>query len=176
MNRRLVGTAMLVLALIGCSDKSTPIGPRRRRRGKVLQPRNGSRSPITGISLVRISLGGRSARSGPSARTSATATGATKERHPAVWSIDNMDVATIDESGEGRGVGSGEATVTAQAEGLTGTVKVRVVPSYEGTWEGDYVVRTCRGSGTFDAGSWCGDGALQRWSRVADPRGSENVP
>ena len=36
-------------------------------------------------------------------------------------------------------------------------MKVRVVPSYEGTWEGDYVVRTCRASGTFNAGSWCGD-------------------
>src|SRR5688572_16966002 len=27
MNRRLAGTSMLVFALIGCSDKSSPIGP-----------------------------------------------------------------------------------------------------------------------------------------------------
>ena len=156
MNRRLAGTAMLVFALIGCSDKSTPIGPPPppSREGPATPQRLtiAHHGNLTSADFTGWTIGAKRTFSADVRYSDGS-----NKKATAVWSIDNMDVATIDESGEGRGVGSGEATVTAQAEGLTGTVKVRVVPSYEGTWEGDYVVRTCRASGTFDAGSWCGD-------------------
>ena len=62
----------------------------------------------------------------------------------ATWQSDNQNVASVDGSGKAIGLASGEATLIAHAEGLTGTLKIRVVPDYVGTWGGEYVVRACR--------------------------------
>jgi Bacterial Ig-like domain (group 2) len=73
------------------------------------------------------------------------------------WSSDNSDVATIDGTGKARGVGSGEATLIASAQGLgPGTLKIRVMPDYQGTWEGEYTVKGCRRAEAFDS-EWCDD-------------------
>jgi hypothetical protein len=83
----------------------------------------------------------------------------------AAWSSSHTAVATIDQDGNARAVGSGVVTFTAQAEGVTGTRKMQVVPRYFGAWEGDYLVRSCRASGAFDEAFWCGDSMFSRGVR-----------
>jgi hypothetical protein len=73
----------------------------------------------------------------------------------ATWQSDNQNVASIDGSGKTVGLDSGEATLIAKAEGLTGTLKIRVVPDYQGTWDGEYRVAACRATGSFRPSEWC---------------------
>jgi hypothetical protein len=80
----------------------------------------------------------------------------TESTMTATWQSDNQNVASIDGSGKAVGLDSGEATLIARAEGLTGTLKIRVVPDYVGAWSGEYAVRGCKRSGGFDSG-WCSD-------------------
>jgi hypothetical protein len=75
---------------------------------------------------------------------------------PASWSSDNTGVATIDGTGKGHGVGSGEASLVAATSHGTGVLKIRVVPNYQGTWTGDYTVRSCTAAGAFSQSDWCG--------------------
>lgn len=75
----------------------------------------------------------------------------------AAWSSDNSGVATVDGTGKAHGVNSGEATLIAATTGHgTGTLKIRVVPNYQGTWTGDYTIRGCSATGAFDPNDWCG--------------------
>lgn len=76
----------------------------------------------------------------------------------AAWSSDNTAVATVDGTGKAHGVNSGEATLIAKTttSNAQGTLKIRVVPNYQGTWTGDYTVRNCTATGAFDPGDWCG--------------------
>jgi len=43
------------------------------------------------------------------------------------WSSSNTSVATVSPAGVVRGVASGEVTITAMSEGISGTAKVSVV-------------------------------------------------
>lgn len=76
----------------------------------------------------------------------------------ATWSSDNTAVATVDGTGKAHGVNSGEATLIAKTttSNAQGTLKIRVVPNYQGTWTGDSTVRNCIATGAFDPADWCG--------------------
>jgi len=84
----------------------------------------------------------------------------------ATWQSDNQNVASIDGSGKAVGLDSGEATLIARAEGLTGTLKIRVVPDYGGTWNGEYVIRACRASGGFDPKDFCSADGFKAGQRL----------
>jgi hypothetical protein len=84
----------------------------------------------------------------------------------ATWQSDNQNVATIDPAGKAVGLNSGEATLIARADGLTGTLKIRVVPDYQGTWDGQYLIRGCRASGSFDPKDWCGADGFKAGQRL----------
>jgi hypothetical protein len=84
----------------------------------------------------------------------------------AIWQSDNQNVASVDGSGKAVGLDSGEATLIAHAEGLTGTLKIRVVPDYVGTWDGEYVIRACRASGDFNPKDWCSADAFKPGQRL----------
>ena len=74
-----------------------------------------------------------------------------------IRSSDNSTVATVDATGKAHAVNSGEATLIATTTGHgTGTLKIRVVPNYQGTWTGDYTVRGCTATGDFTPSDWCG--------------------
>ena len=68
----------------------------------------------------------------------------------ATWQSDAPAVATIDGSGRARGIDSGEATLVARVQDRTGTLRIRVVPNYQGTWGGMSTVRGCRASGDWE--------------------------
>jgi Bacterial Ig-like domain (group 2) len=84
----------------------------------------------------------------------------------ATWQSDNQNVASIDGTGKATGLDSGEATLIAKAEGLTGTLKIRVVPDYQGTWNGEYVIRACRASGGFDPKDFCSADGFKAGQRL----------
>ena len=72
------------------------------------------------------------------------------------WASDAPTVLTINAStGVATGLAAGNATITARHGGLTSTRLVRVVPHYQGTWTGRYLVSECSSSGDFSVIGWC---------------------
>jgi hypothetical protein len=90
---------------------------------------------------------------------SATATlsnGSTAQVTGAVWSSDAPNVAQV-ESATGRvtGVASGNANVSVDYQGLRGTKLIRVLPNYQGTWLGTYLIGTCTETLDFQTTGFC---------------------
>lgn len=73
------------------------------------------------------------------------------------WSSDASAVATVVAgTGAVTAVASGEVTIIVDAQGVRGTKRIRVVPSYQGIWVGTYTVNSCVQSGDFVAANLCG--------------------
>lgn len=74
------------------------------------------------------------------------------------WGSDAPGVATIESGGRVTGVASGQATIFADYQGQHATRLLRVLPDYQGRWQGDWSM-----SGCGDEGDWrgaCGELAL----------------
>ena len=69
----------------------------------------------------------------------------------ATWGSDTPSVATIDSTGRAMGVAPGLATIYADYQAMRATRLLRVVPDYQGTWQGDWSVTGCG-----DEGDWTG--------------------
>jgi hypothetical protein len=69
----------------------------------------------------------------------------------ATWGSDNLSLVAIDSTGRATGVAPGLATIYADYQGMRATRLLRVVPDYQGTWQGDFSVTGCR-----DEGDWTG--------------------
>jgi hypothetical protein len=67
----------------------------------------------------------------------------------ASWSSDNPAIASVDVSGRVTANTSGRATLTAAAEGVRATHTLRVVPDYQGQWDGVTRVVACTADGDF---------------------------
>lgn len=94
---------------------------------------------------------------GQSAQATATATlsnGAT-EAVTSGWQSDAAGVATVSAIGVVAGVANGNATISIQSGGRQGQQVVRVVPDYDGTWTGTYLVTSCAESGYFTDQRFC---------------------
>ena len=66
------------------------------------------------------------------------------------WGGDNPQVVTIDQStGRVTGVGNGRVTIWAENEGGRTTRLLRGLPSFAGTWTGNWVVEGCTANGAF---------------------------
>jgi hypothetical protein len=59
------------------------------------------------------------------------------------WQSDSMAVAAVTASGLVTGVANGFATISVTSDGVKGSKTVRVVPSYQGAWNGSYRVDRC---------------------------------
>lgn len=75
----------------------------------------------------------------------------------ATWRSDAPSVATIDGAGQARGVDTGDATLVASVRNIDGTLRVRVVPDYGRTWQGDAIVTNCRETGMWVGSGLCAD-------------------
>lgn len=74
------------------------------------------------------------------------------------WSSDNTQTATADAaSGKVTGLTLGSATIIAEHDGARGTKLTAVVPDFQGTWNGDYAITSCRASEDFQAADFCTD-------------------
>ena len=67
----------------------------------------------------------------------------------ASWTSDNPAVASVEASGRATANASGRATLTAAAEGARATHTLRVVPDYQGQWDGVTRVVACTADGDF---------------------------
>jgi hypothetical protein len=63
---------------------------------------------------------------------------------------DSSSVATVTDGGLVTGVGNGLANIFTIFGGMQGTKQIRVVPNYQGQWQGTYIVRSCTASGSFN--------------------------
>lgn len=72
------------------------------------------------------------------------------------WASDNTAIATVDNTGIVTGVGSGTVNITVTSGGKTGTIAIRCLPNYGGTWDGTYTVTACTATGDFDLYGFCG--------------------
>jgi hypothetical protein len=147
---RLAAVSVAILTLCACGGGGAPTTP--------------TPPPKTPVSVAVGPLAANVIHIGDDQAYTATVhwSDGTDSAETASWSSDNSSVATIDSGGKAHGAGSGEATLiaTTQQHG-TGTLKIRVVPNYQGTWTGDYTVRGCNATGAFPPSDWCSRDAFQ---------------
>lgn len=118
----------------------------------------GSTGPSSNPNSLAISPGTEMLRIRATETFAATLTysnGTTQAVTP-TWGSSSPTVATIDANGRATAVASGTTSLTAQHSGLTASRGLRVVPDYQGTWNGRTIVRACRHSGGFEATDFCG--------------------
>lgn len=118
---------------------------------------SGSPAPTPIPTAIAIAPGTTSLRVGQSETFTASASlsNGQSQSVQAAWQSDNDAVLSIDGTGRALGLAAGAATITAAYQGLVATRLVRVVPSFQGTWQGDYVVRTCDATGDFRTAEFC---------------------
>ena len=73
------------------------------------------------------------------------------------WSADNPGVATVDNTGRVTANGAGETNIVAEFQGLRASQRLRVVPDYQGRWNGDFSVTGCSADGDFQRGNFCAE-------------------
>jgi hypothetical protein len=78
------------------------------------------------------------------------------------WSSDNVAVATVDPTGRVTGVSNGTVTISATHQGSTASRGLRVVPDYQGLWEGLVQVKVCDQTPSFQPSTWCA-GRRTKW-------------
>lgn len=73
------------------------------------------------------------------------------------WLSDAPGVATVTNAGLVTGVANGRATIYVVAGGRQGQQVVRVVPDYQGQWNGGLLVTSCTETGIFQQIDFCDD-------------------
>ena len=73
------------------------------------------------------------------------------------WRSDNPSVATVDTTGRVTATGTGETNIVGEFQGLRATQPLRVVPDYQGRWNGDFSVTGCTADGDFQRGNFCAE-------------------
>lgn len=125
-----------LLFAVGCGENSDGPGP-----GPSPVPTSVTLTPPT--DLIKI---------GATERFSAQMSmsdGTTRPALSPVWGSDAVPVALIDAGGTVTGASAGLATIYADAEGMRGTRLLRVVPDYQGSWAGPYLIQNCTDTGAF---------------------------
>lgn len=88
--------------------------------------------------------------------TATLSDGTTRTVIPA-WTSSDPGVGTVDSTGRLDGRAHGSTNLTASYLGRDASKTVQVVNNYEGTWNGQYVIRACDDSGDLKDrdGGWC---------------------
>lgn len=90
--------------------------------------------------------------------TAVLGNGQTRAVTGGVWGGDAPSVATVEGStGRVTGVGSGMVTIFVDYQGARGTRLIRVLPDFQGTWSGSYIVNACTQTGAFALADVCDD-------------------
>jgi hypothetical protein len=72
-----------------------------------------------------------------------------------------MAVATVDSNGRVTGIGSGETAISAESNGLRAAPRtLRVLPDYQGRWNGDWRLAGCTADGDWALSDICRDFAV----------------
>lgn len=105
---------------------------------------------ITGINVTFPAGGTIYIGAAPQLQALETLSDGTTRSVAASWSSDTPAVATVTATGVVAAIGAGEATITADANGRRGTLRVRVYPNFNGTWAGGESITSCDDSGVFE--------------------------
>ena len=131
----------LVTALSGCGDNPAPAPG-------APTPTPTSVAITAGVDLMMLK---GTTTFGLTATYSNGTTGAVQ----GTWRSDNQAVASVDSAGRVTAAGSGETAIVGQYQGLSATQRVRVVPDYQGRWNGDFRVSSCTADGDFQRINAC---------------------
>ena len=98
-------------------------------------------------------------RMGESVQASGTATSTTGQSQNVTsgWRSDNVGIATVTDAGMVTGVANGQTNIFVETGGRRGQQVVRVVPDYQGEWEGTIRVTSCAQTGVFVDIGFCGE-------------------
>ena len=96
-------------------------------------------------------------RMGQTTQATATESLSTGETRPVTTGVqsDALTVATVTTAGLVSGVANGRATIYVIAGGRQGQQVIRVVPDYQGKWNGGLRVTSCSETGVFAQGDFC---------------------
>jgi uncharacterized protein YjdB len=89
------------------------------------------------------------------------------------WLSDQPTVASVTTSGTVTGVANGRATIYIISDGRQGQQVIRVVPDYQGAWQGALRATSCESSGAWAAAGACKDvvGSTGSWSLTLEQSG-----
>lgn len=138
---------LLVLGLAGCGGNS-PNGP-----SPTPGPGPGAPTSVAiaaGVDLMKLKATGTF---GLTANYSNGNAGSVQ----GTWRSDNPSVATVDTTGRVTATGAGETNIVGEFQGLRATQPLRVVPDYQGRWNGDFSVTGCTADGDFQRGNFCSE-------------------
>jgi hypothetical protein len=71
------------------------------------------------------------------------------------WAADNASVGSMDSTGRFAPVGPGLTTVTASYQGAGAAKLIRVVPDYQGSWQGTTLTTGCTAILDYERGGLC---------------------
>jgi len=142
MSRPLLLSLLLCVSLFACGGSDSPTAP-------------------TTTAVTVVFPAGGTIFIGDAVQFEARATlsdGTTRTATNATWGSDNPQVATVSQTGLVTAIAAGEATIFADVN-PRGTLRIRVYPSFGGTWTGTEVLDNCEATGAF-AGI-CGEADFQ---------------
>jgi hypothetical protein len=122
--------------------------------GSPSSPSGGGGTPT--VSSVAVTLTSP-LKVGQTSQATATATlsnGAT-QAVTSGWQSDAAGVATVSAAGLVTAIANGTATISISSDGRQGQQALRVVPDYDGSWSGIYLVTSCTETGYFATERFC---------------------
>lgn len=137
---RLAFCACAALCFSACGGGSSPVSP-------TPAPPAAASITVTLASIVKVKQ-----------TVNATATissGGSSHAASTGWTSDTPAVAKVTDGGAVTGVSNGRATISISAEGGRGQQSIRVVPDYQGQWQGTYAVGDCTQTGDFARLGFC---------------------
>ena len=127
---------VVVLVSIGCGDDGPTAPTAPTVSSIVVAPANPS-APVFIGQTVQFTA------------TSTLSDGQMQTGH-GTWGSDNTNVATVDQTGMVTAVAAGEATIFVDIN-PRGSFRMRVLPEFDGSWLGNWIVSACVESGAFVA-------------------------
>jgi hypothetical protein len=140
MYRLCMVIALASIAACGGDSSSSPSAPSTVTSGV----------SVTVTSPVRM---GQTAQ----AAGSATLSGGQTQSVTTGWLSDAAAVATVSDAGLVTGVSNGRATIYVVSGGRQGQQVIRVVPDYQGQWNGGLRIASCAETGVFAEFDFCED-------------------
>jgi hypothetical protein len=131
----------VLVGLAACGGKGNPAAP--------------TASPVT-VTGVTISTFTDMLRVGVPEVFAATATHSDGSvSNQITWSTSDPTVASVDATGRVTGLKNGQVDVIAAHQSATARKTVRVVPNYQGTWQGRYQITGCTQTGDYALIGFC---------------------
>lgn len=141
MKWKSVAAVGVLLGLAACGGKSNPAAPT---------------APAVTVTGVTMSTFTEVLRVGVSEVFSATASHSDGSvSNQITWSSSDPTVASVDGTGKVTGLRNGQVDVIAAHDGATARKILRVVPNYQGTWQGRYQITACTHTGDYATIGFC---------------------